>query len=100
MCFVWPGQIASHPQSSVHKEERHSLCLSFMSSSVFAEAGAGGAHEEGGSGGKDGQSLPIVLFVQASMDIELLLHKSVATRNLQESLQGKGMVRVEAGRER
>ena len=100
MRIVWPGQIASHPQSSLHQEARHSLCLSFLPSSVLAQTGASGAHEEGGSGGKDGQSLPIVLFVQASMDINLLLHKSVATRNLQESLQGKGMVRVEAGRER
>ena len=99
MCFVWPRQIASHPQSSVHKEERHSLCLSFMSSSVFTEAGAGGAHEEGGSGGKNGQSLPIVLFVQASIDINSLWHKLVENRNLQESLQGEGMVRVEAWRE-
>ena len=65
---MWSGQVTSHTQSAMHEEARNSLCLPLLSRSILKKAGAGGAHEEGGAGGKNGQGLPIMLFVQASMN--------------------------------
>ena len=61
---MWLGQIAPHSQSKMHKEERNPFRLPFLPSPILAKTRADGAHEEGGAGGEDGQSLPIVLVVQ------------------------------------
>ena len=71
MLHVWVGQVAAQPQGEVQETARHPLLLSLLSSSFLTQTGAGGAHEEGGAGRENGQSLSVVLTVQASVYIFL-----------------------------
>ena len=67
MLHVWVGQVAAQPQGEVQETARHPLLLSLLSSSFLTQTGAGGAHEEGGAGRENGQSLSVVLTLQASV---------------------------------
>ena len=67
MLHVWVGQVVAQPQGEVQETARHPLLLSLLSSSFLTQTGAGGAHEEGGAGSEDGQSLSVLLTLQASV---------------------------------
>ena len=67
MLHVWVGQVVAHPQGEVQEAARHPLLLPLLSSSFLTQTRAGGAHEEGGAGSENGQSLSVVLTLQASV---------------------------------